>query len=199
MISDKEMCDFLYSILTQLEVRNVNWERIASEHGISNAHAARMRWHRFKAGREPGDVKKRKRKNGEKTPLGKEGKKGEGMKGMVTKAAAFKLSQQKKCIDDDDEEFMNESPLKRERLEENILDQAANAGIKFEEKTVDLKQERELFDTIKVEPLGMKAKVIADVKVKLQDQEEALPYQLQGWRREKIVDLTQEDEPLTTL
>ncbi|PYH49937.1 uncharacterized protein BP01DRAFT_378547 [Aspergillus saccharolyticus JOP 1030-1] len=40
---------FLYSILGQLELRQVDWEGVARDCGISNGHAARMRYARFKS------------------------------------------------------------------------------------------------------------------------------------------------------
>lgn len=70
MFTDKQISDFLYSILSQLDVRpvsaipplfddstdkvKVDWSVVAQEQNISNGHAARMRWHRIKTQKAKG-------------------------------------------------------------------------------------------------------------------------------------------------
>ncbi|KAJ5793156.1 uncharacterized protein N7503_009134 [Penicillium pulvis] len=39
---------FLYAMLKQLDLKNIDWNRVATEQAISNGHAARMRFSRFR-------------------------------------------------------------------------------------------------------------------------------------------------------
>ncbi|KAJ5540161.1 hypothetical protein N7513_008493 [Penicillium frequentans] len=39
---------FLYAMLKQLDLKNIDWNRVAAEQAISNGHAARMRFSRFR-------------------------------------------------------------------------------------------------------------------------------------------------------
>ncbi|RAL12059.1 uncharacterized protein BO97DRAFT_424986 [Aspergillus homomorphus CBS 101889] len=45
---DADGSKFFYSILKQLDLRSVDWEAVAKSNGISNGHAARMRYSRFR-------------------------------------------------------------------------------------------------------------------------------------------------------
>ncbi|KAK7536533.1 hypothetical protein IWX49DRAFT_556405 [Phyllosticta citricarpa] len=48
MPTDKSNADMLYSIVKQLDLKYIDWKLIAEECKISNGHAARMRYHRFR-------------------------------------------------------------------------------------------------------------------------------------------------------
>ncbi|KAL4943888.1 hypothetical protein BDV06DRAFT_220847 [Aspergillus oleicola] len=60
MPTDSDSSRFFYAIIKQLDLKRVNWKLVASQNGISNAHAARMRFHRFR--NEIENIKPRKRK-----------------------------------------------------------------------------------------------------------------------------------------
>ncbi|KAL2853020.1 hypothetical protein BJX68DRAFT_265259 [Aspergillus pseudodeflectus] len=45
---DSPTAKFLYTILKQLDLKGIDWSLVASQLEISNGHAARMRYHRFK-------------------------------------------------------------------------------------------------------------------------------------------------------
>ncbi|KAJ5132989.1 hypothetical protein N7448_007147 [Penicillium atrosanguineum] len=79
---------FLYAIIKQLDIRSVNWNRVASDLEISNGHAARMRYSRFKSQMEPSSAQKPPRK--------KNIKKGEngGCKGNMPASAPLPMSMQ---------------------------------------------------------------------------------------------------------
>ncbi|KAJ6116018.1 hypothetical protein N7523_006435 [Penicillium sp. IBT 18751x] len=53
---------FLYAIIKQLDVKSVDWNRLASDLEISNGHAARMRYSRFMSQLDPSSVRKYARK-----------------------------------------------------------------------------------------------------------------------------------------
>ncbi|KAJ5305939.1 hypothetical protein PENANT_c015G04198 [Penicillium antarcticum] len=46
--TDNPTAKFLYTIIKQLDLKSINWNRVASELEISNGHAARMRYSRFR-------------------------------------------------------------------------------------------------------------------------------------------------------
>ncbi|OQE41835.1 hypothetical protein PENCOP_c004G08475 [Penicillium coprophilum] len=46
--TDTPTAKFLYTIIKQLDLKSVDWNRVASEVEISNGHAARMRYSRFR-------------------------------------------------------------------------------------------------------------------------------------------------------
>ncbi|KAL2852505.1 hypothetical protein BJY01DRAFT_244503 [Aspergillus pseudoustus] len=48
MPTDSPTAKFLYTILKQLDLKGIDWSLVASQLEISNGHAARMRYHRFK-------------------------------------------------------------------------------------------------------------------------------------------------------
>ncbi|KFY92063.1 hypothetical protein V498_05174 [Pseudogymnoascus sp. VKM F-4517 (FW-2822)] len=48
MPSEAQMAKFMYYIVKQLDVRSVDWNLVASDMEITNGHAARMRFARFK-------------------------------------------------------------------------------------------------------------------------------------------------------
>ncbi|KAL2868729.1 uncharacterized protein BJX67DRAFT_379680 [Aspergillus lucknowensis] len=48
MPTDSPTAKFLYTILKQLDLKGIDWTLVASQLEISNGHAARMRYHRFK-------------------------------------------------------------------------------------------------------------------------------------------------------
>ncbi|KAL2812114.1 hypothetical protein BJX63DRAFT_432925 [Aspergillus granulosus] len=48
MPTDSPTAKFLYTILKQLDLKGIDWNLVASQLEISNGHAARMRYHRFK-------------------------------------------------------------------------------------------------------------------------------------------------------
>ncbi|KAJ5167694.1 uncharacterized protein N7482_003288 [Penicillium canariense] len=63
---------FLHAIIKQLDLKTIDWNRVASELEISNGHAARMRYSRFKTqmdGPSPRAIKKRNAKKAGKDPL----------------------------------------------------------------------------------------------------------------------------------
>ncbi|KAF1813118.1 hypothetical protein P152DRAFT_481262 [Eremomyces bilateralis CBS 781.70] len=48
MPTDKEMAQFCYSMLRQLDLKIIDWNEVARRHHITNGHAARMRFSRFR-------------------------------------------------------------------------------------------------------------------------------------------------------
>ncbi|KAK8247772.1 hypothetical protein HDK77DRAFT_490875 [Phyllosticta capitalensis] len=48
MPTDKSNADMLYAIIRQLDLKYIDWKAVAEECKISNGHAARMRFHRYK-------------------------------------------------------------------------------------------------------------------------------------------------------
>ncbi|KAF2811271.1 uncharacterized protein BDZ99DRAFT_519921 [Mytilinidion resinicola] len=48
MPTDKQLVALCYSILKQLELKHIDWKRVAADNAIQNPHAARMRYSRFK-------------------------------------------------------------------------------------------------------------------------------------------------------
>ncbi|PYH77539.1 hypothetical protein BO82DRAFT_245996, partial [Aspergillus uvarum CBS 121591] len=46
--TDTPASKFLYAILKQLDLRSVDWNLVATDLEISNGHAARMRYSRFR-------------------------------------------------------------------------------------------------------------------------------------------------------
>lgn len=73
--TDAEVANFFYTILKQLDLRPVDWALVASTLGISNGHAARMRFTRLKQQREGIQTQHRGPRNGV-TRKGKRGGKG---------------------------------------------------------------------------------------------------------------------------
>ncbi|KAK5013574.1 hypothetical protein BJ546DRAFT_196034 [Cryomyces antarcticus] len=49
MPTDKAMAEFCFSMLKQLDLKAIDWNAVASDQNITNGHAARMRYFRFKA------------------------------------------------------------------------------------------------------------------------------------------------------
>src|ERR1700759_4592776 len=64
---DGQTARFLYTILKQLDLKTVDWTIVAEAIGITNGHAARMRYSRFKQQIEglPNQAKKEKSKKSE--------------------------------------------------------------------------------------------------------------------------------------
>ncbi|OJI96375.1 hypothetical protein ASPVEDRAFT_78149 [Aspergillus versicolor CBS 583.65] len=48
MPTDSPSAKFLYAIVKQLDLKGIDWNLVASQLEISNGHAARMRYHRFR-------------------------------------------------------------------------------------------------------------------------------------------------------
>ncbi|KAL4782501.1 hypothetical protein BJX76DRAFT_369125 [Aspergillus varians] len=48
MPTDSPTAKFLYAIIKQLDLKGIDWSLVASQLEISNGHAARMRYHRFR-------------------------------------------------------------------------------------------------------------------------------------------------------
>ncbi|KAK7534271.1 uncharacterized protein J3D65DRAFT_660638 [Phyllosticta citribraziliensis] len=86
MPTDKSNADMLYSILKQLDLKYIDWKIIAEECKISNGHAARMRYHRFRQTMENIQPSKR----GPRAPKGS--------------SKRQKLSKCKGALSDDDDE-----------------------------------------------------------------------------------------------
>ncbi|KAL4960309.1 uncharacterized protein BDV14DRAFT_204840 [Aspergillus stella-maris] len=60
--TDSAPARFFYAMLRQLDLKNIDWNLVASENEISNGHAARMRYHRFRNQIENIQPQKRKSK-----------------------------------------------------------------------------------------------------------------------------------------
>ncbi|KAL4763507.1 uncharacterized protein BDW70DRAFT_157921 [Aspergillus foveolatus] len=58
---DSPTAKFLYTIIKQLDLKGIDWGLVASELEISNGHAARMRYHRFRNQMEGYQPQQRKR------------------------------------------------------------------------------------------------------------------------------------------
>ncbi|ODH45936.1 hypothetical protein GX48_07977 [Paracoccidioides brasiliensis] len=48
MLADGQTAKFLYTILKQLDLKSIDWNLVASQLEITNGHAARMRFSRFR-------------------------------------------------------------------------------------------------------------------------------------------------------
>ncbi|KAI9680342.1 MAG: hypothetical protein M1829_001228 [Trizodia sp. TS-e1964] len=59
MTIENTQSKFLYTILKQLDLKNVDWPQVAADLEITNGHAARMRYSRFKATMEGKDTRNR--------------------------------------------------------------------------------------------------------------------------------------------
>ncbi|KAJ6093356.1 hypothetical protein N7486_008645 [Penicillium sp. IBT 16267x] len=70
---------FLYSMLKQLDLKIVDWNRVAAELGISNGHAARMRFSRFRNQMEgtTGAQRPGRKRSSKKAENGDKGEKGD--------------------------------------------------------------------------------------------------------------------------
>ncbi|KAL4907428.1 hypothetical protein BDW74DRAFT_176197 [Aspergillus multicolor] len=58
---DSPAAKFLYTIIKQLDLKGIDWSLVASQLDISNGHAARMRYHRFRNQMEGYQPQQRKR------------------------------------------------------------------------------------------------------------------------------------------
>ncbi|RDW70740.1 uncharacterized protein DSM5745_08251 [Aspergillus mulundensis] len=58
---DSPTAKFLYTIIKQLDLKGIDWSLVASQLDISNGHAARMRYHRFRNQMEGYQPQQRKR------------------------------------------------------------------------------------------------------------------------------------------
>ncbi|KAL5336261.1 hypothetical protein BJX70DRAFT_400765 [Aspergillus crustosus] len=63
MPTDSPTAKFLYTIIKQLDLKGIDWTLVASQLEISNGHAARMRYHRFRNQMEGVNPTQRKRQN----------------------------------------------------------------------------------------------------------------------------------------
>ncbi|KAL4866060.1 hypothetical protein BDV12DRAFT_199501 [Aspergillus spectabilis] len=63
MPTDSPTAKFLYTIIKQLDLKGIDWTLVASQLEISNGHAARMRYHRFRNQMEGINPTQRKRQN----------------------------------------------------------------------------------------------------------------------------------------
>ncbi|KAI9744231.1 MAG: hypothetical protein M1818_002383 [Claussenomyces sp. TS43310] len=77
-----DMSKFLYTILKQLDLKSVDWNQVARELGVTNGHASRMRYSRFKQQMEGHVPTRRNRAPGQKR-VTKKGTKQEDDKGEV--------------------------------------------------------------------------------------------------------------------
>ncbi|EOD52013.1 hypothetical protein UCRNP2_1211 [Neofusicoccum parvum UCRNP2] len=48
MPSDKQNAEFMYAMLKQLDLKYIDWNRVAAANAITNGHAARMRFSRYR-------------------------------------------------------------------------------------------------------------------------------------------------------
>ncbi|KAJ5643999.1 uncharacterized protein N7484_006506 [Penicillium longicatenatum] len=80
---------FLYAMLKQLDLKIVDWNRVAAEQAISNGHAARMRFSRFRNQMEgtTGAQRPGRKRNSKKTGNAEKGGKGD------SKALVFEMQQ----------------------------------------------------------------------------------------------------------
>ena len=77
---DGQTARFLYTIIKQLDLKAIDWNLVAGSLEITNGHAARMRYSRFKQHMEGATTQPRTPRAGKKEKEGKEGKEG-AMKG----------------------------------------------------------------------------------------------------------------------
>lgn len=73
---DGQTARFLYTIIKQLDLKSIDWNLVAGSLEITNGHAARMRYSRFKQHMEGQITQSRAPKAGKKEKEGKEGKGG---------------------------------------------------------------------------------------------------------------------------
>lgn len=52
MPSDKQNAEFMYAMLKQVDLKYINWAAIAAANNITNGHAARMRFSRYRQAME---------------------------------------------------------------------------------------------------------------------------------------------------
>lgn len=71
---DGQTARFLYTIIKQLDLKAIDWNLVAGSLEITNGHAARMRYSRFKQHMEGATTQTRAPKSGKKEKEGKEGK-----------------------------------------------------------------------------------------------------------------------------
>lgn len=131
MPSDKQNAEFLFSMLKQLDVKHIEWKRIAEEHGITNGHAARMRWCRYRDAREGVKPNARKNKRGRDSVSSDEDSDDVRARGKAADKGSGKRKRQRGAdsegADDksDDEELVvkkeeSDRPKKRARIEEPV-------------------------------------------------------------------------------
>lgn len=73
---DGQTARFLYTIIKQLDLKAIDWNLVAGSLEITNGHAARMRYSRFKQHMEGATTQPRAPRTGKKEKEGKEGKDG---------------------------------------------------------------------------------------------------------------------------
>jgi hypothetical protein len=73
---DGQTARFLYTIIKQLDLKAIDWNLVAGSLEITNGHAARMRYSRFKQHMEGQTTQPRAPRAGKKEKEGKEGKEG---------------------------------------------------------------------------------------------------------------------------
>ncbi len=71
---DGQTAKFLYTIIKQLDLKAIDWSLVAGSLEITNGHAARMRYSRFKQHMEGATTQPRSPRAGKKEKEGKEGK-----------------------------------------------------------------------------------------------------------------------------
>lgn len=82
---DGQTARFLYTIIKQLDLKAIDWNLVAGSLEITNGHAARMRYSRFKQHMEGATTQPRAPRSGKKEKEGKEGKEVKGGKEDVKK------------------------------------------------------------------------------------------------------------------
>jgi len=94
-----DMIKFLYTILKQLDLRSVDWNEVAKEVGVTNGHASRMRYSRFRQQMEGHVPVRRPRTPGQKRTLKKAPKQEENKaQAKVKTEHRASVDEQNQCI-----------------------------------------------------------------------------------------------------
>lgn len=120
--TDSPAARFLYTIIKQLDLKSIDWNLVAASHGITNGHAARMRYSRFKQHMEGVTTQPKTTKAaGKKEKEGKEEKQGKEVK------EGSKKGKKRVLEEEPDEKNEAGSPVKREKI---TMPNGAGVGIK---------------------------------------------------------------------
>jgi hypothetical protein len=111
---DGQTARFLYTIIKQLDLKAIDWNLVAGSLEITNGHAARMRYSRFKQHMEGATTQTRAPRAGKKEKEGKEGKErkggNEGKEGKEGKGGKSGLKKGKKRAFEDEADDQRMAP-----------------------------------------------------------------------------------------
>lgn len=159
MPSDKQNAEFMYAMLKQLDLKYIDWTRIAAENNITNGHAARMRFSRYRAAMEGTKPSPR----GEASSSSKDGK-------ARPKGAAGKKRKRAKCEGETSGEDDEESVVKKREEGETELEGRPSRRVKVEEGVKEGVGSDE--DDV---PIRLRVKKAAEPEIRLEVEPEVQP------------------------